>query len=137
MTQRQTFRSNQSQRRVVDGWMNILPGHQDAIELQLDIEDADKNRSMAMMLVEYWEGGQLKLQSLLPMRAFTQEETGWCVFLPAKGAVMVRAIDPEPTPPLLGSNWLDLDENTQMGTMVNVRVNFPADMGAGANTNAN
>lgn len=135
MTQRQTYRSNQSQRRVVDGWMNILPGHQDAIELQLDIEDADKGRTMAMMLVEYWEGGQLKLQSLLPMRAFAQEETGWCVFLPAKGAVMVRAIDPEPTPPLLGSNWLDLDENTQMGTMVNVKVNFPADMGANPNAN--
>lgn len=133
--QKQTYRSNQSGRRVVDGWMNILPGHQDAIELQLDLEEADLNRAMAMMLVEYWDEGQLKLQSLLPVRAFKQEETGWCVFLPARGAVMVRAIDPEPTPPMLGSNWLDLDENTQMGTMVNVKVNFPTE--PAGNTNAN
>ncbi|WP_424949594.1 uracil-DNA glycosylase [Deinococcus sp.] len=120
------YRSQGSDRAVVPGWSNILSGVQDRIELQLDLSEADQGREQAMLLVEYWATpNDLTLQSLLPVRAFAGEPKGWCVFLPAQGRVLVRAIDPQPNPPLLAAHSINLDPNTPVGTLVRVKVEFP------------
>jgi len=125
------YRSQGSDRAVVPGWMNVLPGVQDAIELQIDLSDADRSREQAMLLVEFWATpADLTLQSLLPVRAFQGEPKGWCVFLPAQGRVFIRAIDPQPNPPLLAAHAINLDPATPPGTLVNVKVAFP---GSGGN----
>jgi hypothetical protein len=120
------FRSQGSDRAVVPGWNTILPGIPDAIELQLDLSDADRAREQAMLLIEYWANpNELTLQSLLPVRAFAGESKGWCVFLPAQGRVFVRAIDPQPNPPILAAHGINLDPNTPVGTLIHVKVGFP------------
>ena len=120
------YRSQGSDRAVVPGWNNIMPGMQDAIELQLDLSDADRARDQAMLLIEFWATpGELTLQSLLPVRAFAGEAKGWCVFLPAAGRVFIRAIDPQPNPPILAAHGINLDPNTPVGTLVHVKVEFP------------
>ncbi len=120
------YRSQGSDRAVVPGWNNIMPGAQDAIELQLDLSDADRARDQAMLLIEFWATpGELTLQSLLPVRAFAGEPKGWCVFLPAQGRVFIRAIDPQPNPPILAAHGINLDPNTPVGTLVHVKVEFP------------
>jgi hypothetical protein len=120
------YRSQGSDRAVVPGWNTIMPGMQDAIELQLDLSDADRARDQAMLLIEYWATpGELTLQSLLPVRAFAGEPKGWCVFLPAAGRVFIRAIDPQPNPPILAAHGINLDPNTPVGTLVHVKVEFP------------
>ncbi|MGY2893410.1 uracil-DNA glycosylase [Deinococcus sp. UYEF24] len=120
------YRSQGSDRAVVPGWNNILKDVQDAIELQLDLSDADRAREQAMLLIEYWANPEeLTLQSLLPVRAFAGEPKGWCVFLPAKGRVFIRAIDPQPNPPLLAAHAINLDPATPMGTLIHVKVEFP------------
>lgn len=125
------YRSQGSDRAVVPGWNNILKDVQDAIELQIDLSDADRAREQAMLLVEYWANPEeLTLQSLLPVRAFAGEPKGWCVFLPARGRVLIRAIDPQPNPPLLAAHAIHLDPATPMGTLIHVKVEFP---GAGSN----
>jgi hypothetical protein len=114
-----------SNRLVVTGWKNIAPGAQDIIELQLDLDPKDAERSQALLLIEYWtKAGELGIQSLLPVRAFS-EPNGWCMMLPAEGRVYVRAIDPEPTPPVLAVHGIILDPATVPGTVVNVKVDFP------------
>lgn len=123
----QQFRSAGSGRNVVPGWMNLVPGQADIAEVQLDVSAADLNREQACLLVEYWAtDAELTLQSVLPLRAFRAAPEGWCVFVPAQGRVLVRAIDPQPLPPLLVSHWLQIDSQTPAGTVVNVRVAFPA-----------
>ncbi|WP_425147882.1 uracil-DNA glycosylase [Deinococcus sp.] len=120
------FRSKGSDRAVIPGWNNILSGTQDAIELQIDLSDGDKNREQALLLVEYWATpADLTLQSLLPVRAFLGEPKGWCAFLPAQGRVFIRAIDPQPNPPLLSAHGINLDPATPVGTLVHVKVEFP------------
>ncbi len=120
------YRSQGSDRAVVPGWNNILTDVQDAIELQLDLSDADRAREQAMLLIEYWANPEeLTLQSLLPVRAFAGEPKGWCVFLPARGRVFIRAIDPQPNPPLLAAHAINLDPATPMGTLIHVKVEFP------------
>lgn len=124
------YRSQGSDRAVVPGWNNIMPGAQDAIELQLDLSDADRARDQAMLLIEFWATpGELTLQSLLPVRAFAGEPKGWCVFLPAQGRVFIRAIDPQPNPPILAAHGINLDPNTPVGTLVHVKVEFPGAAG--------
>ena len=61
------------------------------------------------------------------MRAFTSSPESWCVFVPAQGQVLVRAIDTQPTPPLLSAHSIILDPATVMGTVVNVSVKFPGE----------
>lgn len=127
------YRSQGSDRAVVPGWNNILAGSgvADAIELQLDLSEADRAREQAMLLIEFWANPQeLTLQSLLPVRAFAGEPKGWCVFLPAQGRVFIRAIDPQPNPPVLAAHGINLDPTTPVGTLVHVKVEFP---GAGSN----
>lgn len=124
------YRSQGSDRAVVPGWNNVLNNVQDAIELQLDLSDADRARQQALLLIEYWATpGELTLQSLLPVRAFAGEPKGWCMFLPARGRVFIRTIDPQPNPPLLAAHVINLDPATPMGTLIYVKLEFP---GAGS-----
>ncbi|MFW8627454.1 uracil-DNA glycosylase [Deinococcus sp. ME38] len=123
----QQFKSAQSGRLVVPGWMNLVPNRADAVEIQLDVASADLNRVQASLLIEYWATpDDLTLQSVLPVRAFTAAPESWCAFVPAQGRVLVRAIDPQPNPPVLASHWINVDPATPAGTTVNVTVNFPA-----------
>ncbi len=123
----QSYRSSASNRNVIPGWMNLSrTGKPDTIEIQFDLDEADLSRDQATLLVEYWPvPGEIGLQSLLPVRAFKAAPEGWCVFVPAEGMVMIRAIDTQPTPPQLSAHGITLDPTTQPGTQVNVRVNFP------------
>lgn len=123
----QQFKSAQSGRLVVPGWMNLVPNRADAVEIQLDVASADLNRVQASLLIEYWATpDDLTLQSVLPVRAFTAAPESWCAFVPAQGRVLVRAIDPQPNPPVLASHWINVDPATPPGTTVNVTVTFPA-----------
>ncbi|SEI68940.1 hypothetical protein SAMN04488058_101349 [Deinococcus reticulitermitis] len=128
-SQPQQFKSTRSNRFVVPGWMNLVAGQPDAVEIQLDIDAADRQREQACLLIEFWATkDELTLQSVLPVRAFNtanDEGAGWCVFVPAQGRVLVRALDPQPTPPILASHWINIDPQTVPGTTVNVSVNFP------------
>ncbi|SMB95065.1 uracil-DNA glycosylase [Deinococcus hopiensis] len=122
----QQLRSAASGRNVVPGWTQLIKGQPDVIEVQLDVDQADLNREHGCLLIEYWAGhDDLTLQSILPTRAFKAATEGWCVFIPAQGRVLVRAIDPQPTPPLLASHWINVEPNTPAGTVVNVSVKFP------------
>lgn len=125
----QQFKSTRSNRFVVPGWTNMVPGKPDAVEIQIDLDQSDLNRTQASILIEYWATPEeLTLQSVLPVRAFTaagSEGSGWCVFVPAQGRVLVRALDPQPDPPMLASHWINVDPATVPGTVVNVAVNFP------------
>lgn len=125
----QQFKSNQSGRLVVPGWMNLVPGKPDTVEIQFDVNAKDLKREQASLLIDYWATpDELTLQSVLPVRAFVQaaaEQTGWCVFVPAQGRVLVRALDVEPNPPVLVSHWINVDPQTLPGTVVNVGVQFP------------
>lgn len=125
--EQQQFKSAQSNRFVVPGWTNLVPGKQDTVEIQLDVDAKDLNRAQAAMLIEYWATNEeLTLQSVLPVRAFTAAGTdGWCVFVPAQGRVLIRALDPQPDPPILASHWINVDPQTVPGTVVNVTVKFP------------
>ncbi|BDP42861.1 hypothetical protein DAETH_28300 [Deinococcus aetherius] len=121
------FRSLHSGRLVVPGWTNLIPGLPDAVEIQFDPDPHDLAREYACLLVEYWvTPEELTLQSVLPVRAFTAAPEGWCVFVPARGRVLVRALDPQPDPPVLVSHWLNIDPRTPEGTVVTVAVNLPA-----------
>lgn len=122
-----TYRSSASNRNVVPGWTNLSrSGKPDTIEIQFDLDPSDLSREQATLLIEYWPApGEIGLQSLLPVRAFRAAPEGWCVFVPAEGMVMIRAIDTQPTPPQLSAHGITLDPNTQPGTQVNVRINFP------------
>lgn len=122
----QQFKSASSNRFVVPGWMNLVPGKSDAVEIQFDIDASDLGREQASLLIEYWATNEdLTLQSVLPVRAFVAAQEGWCAFVPAQGRLLVRAIDPQPNPPLLASHWINVDPATPAGTTVNVKVNFP------------
>jgi len=122
----QQFKSAQSGRLVVPGWMNLVPGKADGVEIQLDVAAADLNRAQASLLIEYWATpDDLTLQSVLPVRAFSAASEGWCAFVPPQGRVLVRAIDPQPNPPVLASHWINVDPATPAGTTVNVAVQFP------------
>ncbi|GAA5533374.1 uracil-DNA glycosylase [Deinococcus metallilatus] len=122
------FRSAGSGRYVVPGWMNLVAGQPDAVEVQLDLNAADQGRAQACLLVDYWPNQtDLTLQSILPVRAFTGVPEGWCLFVPAQGRVLIRAIDPEPNPPVLASHWLELEPGTPVGTVVTVSVSFRAE----------
>ena len=130
--QPQQLKSAGSGRHVVPGWTNLVKGQPDAIEVQLDLDPADLKREHGCLLIEYWAASDdLTLQSILPVRAFEAAQDGWCVFIPSQGRVLVRAIDPQPTPPLLASHWINVEPNTPAGTVVNVSVKFPPD-GEGA-----
>ena len=125
----QQFKSTRSNRFVVPGWTNMIPNKADAVEIQIDLDKSDLNRTQASILIEYWATPEeLTLQSVLPVRAFTAASTegsGWCVFVPAQGRVLVRALDPQPDPPMLASHWINVDPATVPGTVVNVAINFP------------
>ncbi len=111
---------------MVPGWLNLVMGKPDAIEIQFDVDQGDLGRAHACLLIEYWATEkELTLQSVLPVRAFAANPEGWCVFLPPQGRVLVRAIDSQPTPPVLVSHWINIEPATPIGTMVNVNVNFP------------
>lgn len=123
----QQFKSARSGRLVVPGWMNLVPGKADGIEIQLDVAAEDLHREQASLLIEYWATpDDLTLQSVLPVRAFPATAEGWCAFVPPQGRVLVRAIDPQPNPPVLASHWINVDPATPAGTIVNVAVKFPA-----------
>ncbi|NTY00045.1 uracil-DNA glycosylase [Deinococcus sp. JMULE3] len=123
----QQFKSARSGRLVVPGWMNLVPGKPDGIEIQLDVAAEDLHRDQASLLIEYWATpDDLTLQSVLPVRAFPATAEGWCAFVPPQGRVLVRAIDPQPNPPVLASHWINVDPATPAGTTVNVAVKFPA-----------
>lgn len=126
-TEQQQFKSAQSNRFVVPGWTNLVTGKPDTVEIQLDLDAKDRNRTQAAMLIEYWATNEeLTLQSVLPVRAFVAAGTeGWCVFVPSQGRVLIRALDPQPDPPILASHWINVDPNTVPGTVVNVTVKFP------------
>lgn len=120
------FHSGASNRPVVPGWHHILPDVPDSIELQLNLDPRDLARGQALLLIEFWATPEeLTLQSLLPVRSFRADEPGWCVFLPARGRVFIRAIDPQPSPPVLAAHGIRLHEDTPFGTTVHVDVNFP------------
>ncbi|MFC6617053.1 uracil-DNA glycosylase [Deinococcus radiophilus] len=122
----QQYKSSQSGRFVVPGWMNLIEGTPDAIEIQLDLDQSDLSRNHACILIEYWAtGSDITLQSVLPVRAFGANKDGWCMMIPAQGRVMLRAIDTEPSPPLLASQWINIDAKTQPGTTVHVKIDFP------------
>ncbi|UBV41949.1 uracil-DNA glycosylase [Deinococcus taeanensis] len=122
----QQFKSARSGRLVVPGWMNLVPGRADSIEIQLDVAREDLERTQATLLIEYWATpDELTLQSVLPVRAFQATQEGWCAFVPPQGRVLVRAIDPQPNPPVLASHWINVDPATPSGTTVNVTVRFP------------
>lgn len=125
--QPQQFRSARSNRFVVPGWTNLVAGKPDTVEIQLDVDKKDQHREQASMLIEYWATNEdLTLQSVLPVRAFVAAgNDGWCVFVPSQGRVLVRALDPQPDPPILASHWINVDPATVSGTTVNVTVKFP------------
>lgn len=111
---------------MVPGWMNLVPGQPDAVEVQIDLNPDDLGREHASLLVDYWASeGELTLQSILPVRAFGAAPQGWCLFVPAQGRVLVRAIDPQPNPPVLASHWIAIEPQTPPGTVANIRVSFP------------
>lgn len=125
-SQNQQYKSAQSGRFVISGWLNLVAGAEDAIELQVDLDASDHSRQHACLLLEYWATPEdLTLQSVLPVRAFSANNSGWCAMLPAQGRVLIRAIDTEPNPPLLASQWINIDPATKPGTVVNVQVDFP------------
>ncbi|MEF2276767.1 uracil-DNA glycosylase [Deinococcus sp. YIM 134068] len=122
----QQFTSTLSGRAVVPGWTGLGGDLPDVVEVQLDVDPRDLAREYACLLVEYWATPEtLTLQSLLPMRAFIATPEGWCVFVPAQGRVLVRALDPQPNPPVLVSHWLNVDPRTPPGTVVGVSVRLP------------
>ncbi|MFC6592356.1 uracil-DNA glycosylase [Deinococcus lacus] len=127
MTQaNQQFRSNQSGRLVVPGWMNLVPGAPDAVEVQVDLDSNDLKRTQACLLIEYWATKEdITLQSILPVRAFSAAHDGWCMLVPAQGRLNIRALDTEPNPPVLASQWINIDPATQPGTTIHVKVDFP------------
>lgn len=123
----QQFRSASSGRHVVPGWTTLVPGQPDTVEIQLDVEAADLGREQALLLVEYWATpDDVTLQSIVPVRAFRSAPEGWCLFVPSQGRVLLRAIDPQPAPPVLASHWLNIEPQTPLGTVVSVSVRFPA-----------
>ena len=105
----------------------MVPGKPDVVEIQLDLDKKDHGREHAAMLIDYWATNEeLTLQSVLPVRAFVAAgNEGWCVFVPAQGRVLVRAVDPQPDPPILASHWINVDPATVPGTTVNVTIRFP------------
>ncbi|WP_102128579.1 uracil-DNA glycosylase [Deinococcus planocerae] len=120
------FKSLHSGRLVVPGWTNLIPGLPDAVEIGFDLGAHDLGREYACLLVEYWATPEdLSLQSVLPVRSFAAAPEGWCVFVPARGRVLVRALDPQPNPPVLVSHWLNIDPQTPEGTVVTVAVSLP------------
>ena len=122
----QQFRSARSGRNVVPGWTTLVPGQPDTVEVQLDVDAADLGREQALLLVEYWATPEdVTLQSIVPVRAFRSAPEGWCLFVPSQGRVLLRAIDPQPAPPVLASHWLNIEPGTQPGTVVSVSVKFP------------
>lgn len=123
----QQYRSSNSNRYVVPGWTNLVANKPDVVEIQLDVSEVDLQRQHASLLIEYWaDETDLTLQSVLPMRAFgAAGKDGWCVFAPAQGRVLIRAIDPQPDPPILASHWINIDPETVPGTVVNVAISFP------------
>lgn len=125
----QQFRSTQSGRLVVPGWMNTVPGKPDTIEIQFDLDATALRREQVSIVIEYWATPEeMTVQSLLPARAFTQaaaDNTGWCVFVPAQGHVHVLALDPQPNPPVLSNYRINIDPETNPGTVVNVSIGFP------------
>ncbi|KEF35637.1 uracil-DNA glycosylase [Deinococcus sp. RL] len=126
LTPPQQFRSTQSGRNVVPGWTNLLPERPDTVEIQLDLNPDDYGREHALVLAEYWATpDDVTLQSILPVRAFREAADGWCVFVPSQGRVLLRAIDPQPSPPVLASQWLNIDPQTPPGTVVSVAIQFP------------
>ncbi|WP_261663511.1 uracil-DNA glycosylase [Deinococcus sp. Marseille-Q6407] len=130
----QQYKSSQSGRFVVPGWMNLIEGTPDAIEIQLDLDKSDLSRTQACLLIEYWATNEdITLQSILPVRAFGANQDGWCMLIPARGRVLIRAIDTAPNPPLLASQWINIDPATQPGTTVHVKVDFPDPAKAAAN----
>lgn len=126
-TSQQHYRSARTNRYVVPGWNKLIPDKDDVVEIQLDLDSQDQAREHASLLIEYWaDNTDLTLQSVLPTRAFAAAgEDGWCVFVPAQGRVLIRAVDPQPDPPILASHWINIDPATVPGTVVNVQVNFP------------
>lgn len=125
--QNMIFRSQQSGRAIVPRWMNLVPGLPDTVELQIDLKLDGQPREQAMLLIEYWKApGDFTLQALLPVRAFNDEAQGWCVLLPKQGVFMVRAIDPQPSPPQLSSYALDLASPEVQGPAMRLEVEFPA-----------
>ncbi|WP_216321561.1 uracil-DNA glycosylase [Deinococcus aestuarii] len=124
------FKSLSSGRLVVPGWTGLIPGLPDAVEIGFDLGPHDLTREYACLLVEYWATPEdLTLQSVLPVRAFAAAPEGWCVFVPARGRVLVRALDPQPNPPALASHWLNIDPRTPEGTVVTVAVSLPLSPG--------
>ncbi|ADV67923.1 hypothetical protein [Deinococcus maricopensis] len=119
------LRSTASGRYVIPGWTQVGGEKPDAIEVQFDVADADLARESGLMLVEYWATPEeITLQTIVPFRAFRETKDGWCVFVPAVGKLIVRVMDPQPTPPVLATHWLNLDPNTQPGTTVNINIHF-------------
>ena len=47
----QQFKSARSGRLVVPGWMNLVPGRADGIEIQLDVAAEDLHREQASLLI--------------------------------------------------------------------------------------
>ncbi|MPY66804.1 uracil-DNA glycosylase [Deinococcus sp. SDU3-2] len=126
MNPQQQFRSARSGRNVVPGWTHLVPGQPDTVEVQLNVDATDLGRDHALLLVEYWATpDDVTLQSILPVRAFREASDGWCVFVPSRGRVLIRAIDPQPAPPVLASHWLNIEPQTPVGTVVSVAVKFP------------
>ena len=126
----QQFKSAASNRFVMPGWMNLLPGTPDSIEVQFDLAPEDHGRAQGLLLLDYWETPEkLTLQGILPVRAFTANPDGWCVMLPARGDLIIRAIDPQPNPPVLAPHWIHLNPETKPGTTVHVAVKFPGGEG--------
>lgn len=124
-----SFKSASSGRLVVSGWNQIIPEKPDTIEVQFDLSKDDMSRSHACLMIDYWANpDELTLHSVIPMRAFLEadlQDTGWCVFVPAQGRLMVRAVDLAPIPPTMASQWINIDPSAPLGTVVNVHVTFP------------
>lgn len=119
------YRSINSGRLILPGWMNLLPGEQDRIELQLDLKLTPGTHPHALMHLEYRDQHrQLILQGLLPIRAFSETEQGWSVMLPNVGSLLINAIDATPNPPILATQVIELNPDMPAGTVISVETEF-------------
>jgi len=128
--QPEVYKSLNSGRRIIPGWMNILENVPDGIELQLDIALQNWEREQALVLLEYWETpADITLNSLLPMRVFSETPAGWCALLPTTGRIIIRAMDPAPRPAVLSMHIINIDPLMPRGSVIHAGITFPEDPG--------
>lgn len=128
LQQLQQFKSVQSNCFVVFGWIGLVFGKFDIIEIQFDVDFGDLKCENGCFFIEYWViFDDLIFQSVLLICVFNivkEEGVGWCVFVFVQGCVLVCVFDFQFNFLILVSYWINVDFEMVFGIMVNVNVNF-------------